>query len=83
VQRAETLRLKYADLAGTKIASVYHRYPYPLLINLKTKQPEIYYLRICNPFFGFIHWSYFFIPIREKIRNDEIIRASVIMPYSL
>lgn len=79
MQRAETLRLKYADLAGTKIASVYHPAPLPSSDKFEDKASRNLLLADLQYVLRFIHWSYFFIPIREKIRNDEIIRASFIM----
>ena len=79
VQRADTLRLKYFDLAGTKIANAYRPAPLPTPDKYEDKAARNLLLADLQHVLRFIHWGYFFIPIREKIRTDVIISASYIM----
>jgi hypothetical protein len=82
VQRAEALRLKYFDLAGTKIANAYRPTPLPTPDKYEDKAARNLLLADLQHVLRFIHWGYFFIPIREKIRTDVIISASFWMLFA-
>lgn len=79
VQRAENLRLKYMELAGGKISATYHPVPVPTPDKFDDLATRNLLVADLQQILQFIHWGYFFIPIREKIRNDVIKYAAVIM----
>ncbi|MDD1612110.1 MAG: hypothetical protein LUQ57_03115 [Methylococcaceae bacterium] len=75
VQRAVSLRNKYRELAGAKIAATYEPSPLPSPDRFDDPAAKRYLLADLQELQRFIHWSYFFIPIRENIRTWLIRKA--------
>lgn len=77
VQRAGNLRNKYRELAGAKMAATYEPSPLPSPDRFDDPAAKSYLLADLQELLRFIHWSYFFTPIREGIRT-QIIRKAVV-----
>jgi len=76
VQRADNLRARYSEMVGSKLAEAYHPTPTPTPEQLSDPdaEPKARKLLLADlqQLLYFIHWNYFFTPIREKLRTDIV-----------
>jgi hypothetical protein len=72
VQRAETLRVRYSEMAGPKLAQAYRPAPNPAPDKLDDPVARKLLLADLQQLLYFIHWNYFFTPIRESLRTNIV-----------
>ncbi len=79
VQRAETLRVRYSEMAGPKLYEAYRPAPNPAPDKLDDPVVRKLLLADLQQLLYFIHWNYFFTPIRESLRTNIVKWAAGIM----
>jgi hypothetical protein len=80
-QRAQTLRVRYSEMAGAKLTEAYRPAPNPTPDKPDDPVARKLLLADLQQLLYFIHWNYFFTPIRERLRHSIVKQAAMLMAF--